>query len=218
MKKRIIIAIALLVLLTTISSKHEIVITKFNLEEIKIENNSIIKEKEIKKLLFPIYNKNLLFLSNYEIEKALKQNSFIESFKIKKKYPSTLKIEIYEKKPIAIIFKKQEKFYLSEKIELIKFKKIEKYKELPYIFGNEKNFKELYLNLKKISFPFNIVKKYTLFELNRWDIETVNNKLIKLSPERYLDNLKNFLDIRDKKNFKKYKVFDYRLENQLILN
>jgi cell division protein FtsQ len=218
MKKRIIIAIALLVLLTTISSKHEIVITKFNLEEIKIENNSIIKEKEIKKLLFPIYNKNLLFLSNYEIEKALKQNSFIESFKIKKKYPSTLKIEIYEKKPIAIIFKKQEKFYLSEKIELIKFKKIEKYKELPYIFGNEKNFKELYLKLKKISFPFNIVKKYTLFELNRWDIETVNNKLIKLSPERYLDNLKNFLDIRDKKNFKKYKVFDYRLENQLILN
>ena len=218
MKKRIIIAIALLVLLTTISSKHEIVITKFNLEEIKIENNSIIKEKEIKKLLFPIYNKNLLFLSNYEIEKALKQNSFIESFKIKKKYPSTLKNEIYEKKPIAIIFKKQEKFYLSEKIELIKFKKIEKYKELPYIFGNEKNFKELYLKLKKISFPFNIVKKYTLFELNRWDIETVNNKLIKLSPERYLDNLKNFLDIRDKKNFKKYKVFDYRLENQLILN
>ena len=85
MKKRIIIAIALLVLLTTISSKHEIVITKFNLEEIKIENNSIIKEKEIKKLLFPIYNKNLLFLSNYEIEKALNQNSFIESFKIKKK-------------------------------------------------------------------------------------------------------------------------------------
>ena len=58
-----------------------------------------------------------------------------------KKYPSTLKIKIYEKKPIAIIFKKKEKFYLSEKIELISFKKIEKYKELPYIFGNEKNFK-----------------------------------------------------------------------------
>ena len=141
MKKRIIIAIALLILLTTINSKQEIVFTKFNLEEIRIENNFIIKEKEIKKLLFPIYNKNLLFLSNHEIERALKQNSFIESFKIKKKYPSTLKVEIYEKKPIAIIFKKQEKFYLSEKIELIKFKKIEEYKELPYIFGNEKNFK-----------------------------------------------------------------------------
>ena len=218
MSKRIIIAIALLILLTTINSKQEIVFTKFNLEEIRIENNFIIKEKEIKKLLFPIYNKNLLFLSNHEIERALKQNSFIESFKIKKKYPSTLKVEIYEKKPIAIIFKKQEKFYLSEKIELIKFKKIEEYKELPYIFGNEKNFKELYFNLKKIKFPFSIVKKYTLFELNRWDIETVNNKLVKLSPERYLDNLKNFLNIRNKKNFKKYKVFDYRLENQLILN
>ncbi len=218
MKKRTIFAIALLVLLTTFNSKHGIEITKFNLQKIEIENNFILKEKEIKKLLFPIYNKNLLFLSNHEIKKALKQNSFIESFEIKKKYPSTLKIEIYEKKPIAIIFKKKEKFYLSDKIELVKFKKIEKYEGLPYIFGNEKDFKELHLNLKKISFPFNIVKKYILFDLNRWDIETVNNQLVKLPPDKYLNNLKNFLNIRNKKNFQKYKVFDYRLENQLILN
>ena len=218
MKKRYIIAITLLVFLSTINTKQEITITKFNLKEIKIENNSIVNESEIKQLLFPIYNKNLLFLNNREIKNLLMQISFIDSFKIKKKYPNTLKIKIYEKIPIAIILKKKEKFYLSENIELISFKNIGKYKELPYIFGNEKSFKNLYINLKKINFPFSIIKKFTLFELNRWDIETINNQLIKLPPDGYLENLENYLDIRNKKNFIKYKVFDYRLENQLILN
>lgn len=217
MKKRLIIAVALLVLLTTINTKQEIIISKFNIKEIRIDNNFILKEKELKKLLSQIYDKNLIFLSNNEIEKSLMKNNYIESFKIKKIYPNTLKIKIYEKKPIAILFKKKKKFYLSEKMEIIQFRKIKNYRELPYVFGNEKNFKKFYTDLKKIDFPFNIIQKYTLFEFNRWDIETVSDKLIKLPPENYLKSLKNFLDIRDKNNFKKYKVFDYRIENQLIL-
>ena len=217
MKKRLIIAVALLVLLTTINTKQEIIISKFNIKEIRIDNNFILKDKELKKLLSQIYDKNLIFLSNNEIEKSLMKNNFIESFKIKKIYPNTLKIKIYEKKPIAILFKKKKKFYLSEKMEIIQFRKIKNYRELPYVFGNEKNFKKFYTDLKKIDFPFNIIQKYTLFEFNRWDIETVSDKLIKLPPENYLKSLKNFLDIRNKNNFKKYKVFDYRIENQLIL-
>ena len=99
MKKRIVIGLGLLILLTTITSQQKIVISKFNLKEINIENNILTKKKDIKKLLFPIYNKNLIFLENLEIEKALMQNSFIESFEIKKKYPNTLTIKIFEKKP-----------------------------------------------------------------------------------------------------------------------
>ena len=217
MKKRLIIAVALLVLLTTINTKQEIIISKFNIKEIRIDNNFILKEKELKKLLSQIYDKNLIFLSNNEIEKLIMKNNYIESFKIKKIYPNTLKIKIYEKKPIAILFKKKKKFYLSEKMEIIQFRKIKNYRELPYVFGNEKNFKKFYTDLKKIDFPFNIIQKYTLFEFNRWDIETVSDKLIKLPPENYLKSLKNFLDIKNKNNFKKYKVFDYRIENQLIL-
>ena len=112
MKKRLIIAVALLVLLTTINTKQEIIISKFNIKEIRIDNNFILKEKELKKTLSQIYDKNLIFLSNNEIEKSLKKNNFIESFKIKKIYPNTLKIKIYEKKPIAILFKKKKKILL----------------------------------------------------------------------------------------------------------
>ena len=110
MKKRTVIAFALLILFSTIISQNEIEITKFKLEKIQIENNSILKEKDIKELLAPFYGRSLIFLRYEEIEKALMQNSFIESFNIKKKYPQSLKIEIFEKQPIAILFNKKKNF------------------------------------------------------------------------------------------------------------
>ena len=84
MKKRTIIAIALLILFTTISTKQKIIISKFNLKEILVSNNFLVKDKDIKFLLTPIYNKNLIFLKNSEIKKLLLEENFIESFKLKK--------------------------------------------------------------------------------------------------------------------------------------
>ncbi len=217
MNKRIVIAITLLILLTTITTQPKIFISKFNLKEISIENNFLLEKKEIKKLLMPIYDKNLLFLKNKEIENILIQDSFIESFTIKKKYPSTLNIKVFEKKPIAILFNKKSKFYLSEKIDLIEFKNIQNYQNLPYIFGNKDEFKILYNVLAKIDFPLNEIKKYTLYEANRWDLETKNNKIIKLPSKNYVESLKNYLKIKNIENFKKYNIYDYRIKSQLIL-
>ena len=217
MKKRIVIAIALLILFSTITAQLKIEITKFNLKKIQIKNNSILNEKDIKELLISLYEKNLIFLSYSEIEKALMQNSFIESFNIRKKYPQSLHIEIFEKQPVAILFNKKEKFYLSDKSELIKFIKDPKFKDLPYVIGEPKKFKILFETLKKLNFPINSVKKYVLYESNRWDIEIKNNQIIKLPEVNYNDSLKNYLSLANKNEFKKYKVFDFRINNQLIL-
>jgi cell division protein FtsQ len=217
MKNRIIIAVILLILLTTITIKENITISKFDLKKINIENTYLINEKEIRKLLDPIYNKNLIFLNNSEIEQALMQNNIIKSFYIKKKYPDTLEIKIIEKKPIAILFFNKKKFYLSENIELIDFKKIKGYENLPYIFGNKEEFKVIFNNLKRIDFPISLVKKFILFEINRWDLETYDNKVIKLPINNYIESLKNYLTLVEKDIFKKYKLFDYRISNQLIL-
>ena len=88
---------------------------------------------------------------------------------------------------------------------------------LPYVLGNKDDFKIFYDNLRKIKFPFNSVKKYILYENNRWDLETLNNKTIKLSPQNYKDNLEHYLNLINKKEFKKYNLYDYRIKNQLIL-
>ena len=217
MKKRIVIAIALLILFSTITAQLKIEITKFNLKKIQIKNNSILNEKDIKELLIPLYEKNLIFLSYSEIEKALMQNSFIESFNIKKKYPQSLKIEIFEKQPVAILFNKKEKFYLSDKSELIKFIEDPKFKDLPYVIGEPKKFKILYETLKKLDFPLKSVKKYILYESNRWDVEIKNKQIIKLPVINYNESVKNYLSLVNKNEFKKYKIFDFRINNQLIL-
>ena len=217
MKKRLVIALFLIILLTTIDSKQSFVISKFNLKTIIIENNLLLKDKDIKSLLIPFYNRNLIFLDNKEVKKALLQNSFIESFNIKKKYPNSLKIEIFEKKPIAILLNKKNKFYLSEKIELIEFKNLPNYQNLPYVLGNKSDFKIFYNNLKKINFPLDLVNKYILYETNRWDLETKNNRVLKLPADNYIKSLENFLNIKSKNDFKKFELFDYRINNQLIL-
>ena len=216
MKKKTVIAIALLLLFSTITLQ-KIEISKFNIKEIEIENNFILKENEIKKLLIPLYEKNLFFLSNAEIENALMQNSFIESFNIKKKYPQILRIKIFEKKPIAIVFYKKKNYYLSKKIELIEFTKLPKYEDLPYVIGDYKKFKELFVILEKLNFPLYTVKRFALYESNRWDIETKNNQIIKLPVINFEESLNNYLNMNTKSEFKKYRIFDFRINNQLIL-
>lgn len=217
MKNRLIIAIALFITLSTVSSQQKIVFSKFKLKEINVENNFLIKEKEIKELLIPVIDKNLIFLAHSDVEELLIKNSLIESFNIKKKYPNSLQIKIFEKKPIAILLDKQNKFYISEKIDLIEFDKLIDDKNLPYVLGNREEFEVFYNSLKTINFPFEIIKKYTLFETNRWDLETMNKKIIKLPPENYIRSLENYLNLRNDDNFEKYLVFDFRIQDQLIL-
>ena len=118
----------------------------------------------------------------------------------KKKYPKTLKIKIYEKKPIAIFIKKEKKFYLSENIDLIEFKELKNYYDLPYVYGNVKEFKTFYNDLKKIKFPFNQLIKIQLFDSKRWDMETLDNKLIRLPPKNYKESLENYIQLKNKNN------------------
>ena len=88
MKRRLLIAITLLLIFTTYKPQSLFSITKFNIQEIIIENNSILEDFKIKKDLINIYNKNLIFLSTLDIKEILKKNTFIDSFVVKKINPN----------------------------------------------------------------------------------------------------------------------------------
>ncbi len=100
---------------------------------------------------------------------------------------------------------------------MIEFNNLPKYQNLPYVFGNRDDFEIFYNNLKQINFPLNIIEKYTFYETKRWDLKTKNNKVIKLPSENYTKSLKSFLKLKDNNSFENYKLFDYRISNQLIL-
>ena len=63
-----------------------------------------------------------------------------------------------------------------------------------------------------------MIKSFHHFEIGRWDIVLNDEKVIKLPKENYVKMLQNFLLIRDNDNFDKYKIFDYRIKDQLILH
>ena len=191
--------------------------TNLKIEEIIIENNSILQNTTIKKSLSKLYETNLFTLNKKKISDELQELNFVDSFAVKKIYPNKLKIRIFEKKPIAIIHHKDEKKYFTNKAELIDFTEIEKFKQLPLVFGDREKFKILYLNLKKNKFPLDSIKKFYLFETNRWDLVTKKNQTIRLPAKDYIQSLENFIFLKDQDNFQKYKIFDYRINQQLIL-
>ena len=84
-------------------------------------------------------------------------------------------------------------------------------------FEDLEKFKIFYNDLKKINFPLDKIKKYILLETNRWDLETKDNKILKLPIENYIFSLENYLKLESNNSFQKYKTFDYRIYNQLIL-
>ena len=100
---------------------------------------------------------------------------------------------------------------------MIGFFNIDKFKDLPIVFGDKDNLILSIKFLKSINFPLYQVKRFYFFEFKRWDLITYDNQTIKLPVENYDQSLINFLKIKDKHNFKKYQIFDYRIKNQLIL-
>ena len=59
------------------------------------------------------YESNLLILNKEKIDKILRENELIEYIEFRKIYPSKLVVKIFEKKTIAIINYKQNKFFLT---------------------------------------------------------------------------------------------------------
>ncbi len=219
MKKSLAGFCLLFILLTSYIPKFELNTNlRFSINEIKLDGNFVLKDEEIIKRLNFLYKENLFFLNTEKIEKNLKKETFIGSYKIKKIYPDTLKLTIIEKVPIAILLNKKKKFYISDKGDLMNFADIEIYKGLPTVFGNKEKFYILYKDLKDIEFPLEKIKSFYYFESGRWDLITLESKVIKLPVGDYLLSLNNYMKSINDKGFNDYKIYDYRIKNQLILN
>ena len=218
MKKKLFVGLILFIFLSTYKLENNYNILKvFNIKKIEIKNNWILDDNAIQKDLNFLYQKNIFFLNEKEIKESIEKNNFIESFEIKKIYPSSIKIKIFEKKPIAILYDKKKKFFYTDKGDVIKYLYIEKFENLPTVFSDQDNFNFFYKQLVKINFPINQIKSFYFFEANRWDLLTKNNKTIKLPIKNYEKSLKSFLRVNKKDDFAKFKVFDYRINGQLIL-
>ncbi len=212
-------SLLLMVTLTTFNPNYFSGFKFFKIKKIDVKNLKILDKKKIKGLfLNELSDTNLLIIDEKKINKILKDNELIDFIELRKIYPSKLEIVIHEKEVIAIINKKQDVFYLTRKGEEIKFFKNLELEKLPNIFGKQKNFLEVYSALLQLEFPISNIKSFYHFEIGRWDIILKENKVIKLPVKNFIESLKNYMELKKKINFENYSIFDYRINNQLILN
>ena len=189
----------------------------FPIKKIKIENTSILDSVELKNKFEFLRNASLFFLKKDQIIEVTNKYDFISSIQIKKKYPNTIIISVFEEKPIATEIIEKKRYYLTEKGKKINFIEIKAFKNLPVIFGDHKNFSSFFNELKKNNFKINNIKAFYYFDAGRWDIVLHNGKTIKLPQTNYESILMEIKSTLNNSSFSKYTVFDYRIKNQLIL-
>ena len=193
--------------------------TLFKIQNIEIVNNFLIKTNTIEEKLSKIYNKNIFLVQKKDIEEPLNKISFLEKIEVKRKYPDTIIVKIFETKPIAILFKNKVKYLLDSSSNLILLDGNKNFDNLPNIFGEKaENYFINFLNdLEKNNFPINNIKNYYYFQIGRWDIQLLNNKTIKLPHDNINEAIKKTIELLERGDFKNYNIIDLRVDGKIIV-
>jgi cell division protein FtsQ len=183
-------------------------VNDINITGLDIKNKlSLLKEIEN-------FNLNNIFLINkIELKDKIESNTLVENYSIFKRYPSSLDINIEKTKFLAKINKNGQIFYIGSNGKFIKNNSLNN--ELPFIFGNPKLFE--FFNIKKIidksEISYSEIKNFYFFPSKRWDIELMDNTLIKLPNDNINLALNLAIEFLDD-----HKFIDARIQNQIILN
>ena len=226
MKKlyKIILLLTILIFLTTYSPNKVVFFNKnnnffFRIQNIEITNNNKINKTDIINKLNHIYNKNILFISNNDISEPLKTVNYLAKIEVKKKYPDTIVIKIYETKPVGILFKNNTKYIIDTQSHLITFNDNLVNNNFPNIFGKdaEKDFINFFEQLKNNKFPRKKVKNYYYFQVDRWDVKLTNNQIIKFPSKKRKEAIQQFVKLLNHKDFENYKVIDLRIHGKIVV-
>ena len=226
MKKlyRIILLLAAFIFLTTYNPKEFNAFPKkknlfFKIQNIEIINNHLIRENEIVERLAHIYEKNILFIERNDVERPLKSIDFLEKIEVKKTYPNTITIKVYETKPIAILFKKNHKYLLDSSSNLITFNENMLIDNFPSVFGKgaEQDFINFYNQLKNNNFPNQKIKNFYYFQIGRWDLKLLNDLIIKFPASKIIEAIQQSVELLTRKDFENYNVIDLRIHGKIVV-
>ena len=226
MKKlyRIILLLAAFIFLTTYNPNEFNAFPKkknlfFKIQNIEIINNHLIRENDIVERLAHIYEKNILFIERNDVERPLKSIDFLEKIEVKKTYPNTITIKVYETKPIAILFKKNHKYLLDSSSNLITFSENMLIDDFPSVFGEgaEQDFINFYNQLENNNFPNQKIKNFYYFQIGRWDLKLLNDLIIKFPASKIIEAIQQSVELLTRKDFENYNVIDLRIHGKIVV-
>tara|TARA_B100001167_G_scaffold74660_1_gene44474 strand:- start:398 stop:1084 length:687 start_codon:yes stop_codon:yes gene_type:complete len=219
----ILLLIAFIFLSTYNPNKFNLISEKsnslFEIQNIIIINNFLLTKTTVNEKLSRIYNKNIFLIKRKDIESLLKDIDFLKEIEVKKKYPNTLIVKIFETKPVAILFKDKNKYLLDNSSNLISYVSNMNFNHLPSVFGNdaENHFVYFFNQLENNNFPSKKIKNFYYFQIGRWDLQLLNNKIIKLPPNNTDDAIKKSVELLNREDFKNYNIIDLRVDGKIIV-
>jgi len=189
------------------------------IKKMEIVNNYLIKESDIAEKLKNIYGMNIFSIKRKDIEDPLKEINFFEKVEVKKKYPNTIIVKIFETQPTAILYKNKAKYLLDSSSNLIKFEKNINFDKLPNIFGEgAKNYFMYFFNqLKDNNFPIEKVNKFYFFQIGRWDLQLAGGKIIKFPNNNVVEAIKKSIELLGREDFKSYNIIDLRVGGKTVV-
>jgi len=143
----------------------------------------------------------------------------LEKIEVKKKYPNTIIIKVYETNPVAILFKENSKYLLDSSSNLIPFNENMLYDDLPSIFGEkaEQDFINFFDQLVNNNFPKQRVKNFYYFQIGRWDLELLNNQIIKFPASKIPEAIQQSVKLLARKDFGNYNIIDLRIHGKIVV-
>ena len=216
--KRILIYLLLLILFGSINNKHFTNISFFKIKNMKLVGLNDMEKMNLLLEFEEIRNKNIFFLQKNKLIKILNSNDLIETFMIYKRYPSDINIIVQKTTFLANIKILDENFLIGSNKRLIKSKLSNP--NLPTVLGNPslKDFFLLNDNILKSSIKLSDIKKLYFFPSKRWDLELNSGIFIKLPMNDPINSLNKYFQIKSLPQFNDVKIFDMRVENQIIVN
>ena len=71
--------------------------------------------------------------------------------------------------------------------------------------------------LKNSNFPTKSIKKFYFFQIGRWDLQLVNNKIIKLPHNNVEEAIKKSIELLGRSDFENYNIIDLRIDGKVIV-
>ena len=177
--KNIILLIIFFLFLTSYQIKKINIFTFFKVNEVEFIGSKNFEENLKDDLTNSLNNKSLFNITKKEISNIVKKSQWIESYKIKKKYPKKISIIFFEYKPVATFQIESKSFLINSKFKLTN--KLANFNnDLIQITGEYRP--KQFQNIYNIIIKSEIYKKVKIIKFNnlkRWDIYLKNNALIK---------------------------------------
>ena len=211
---KIILYIILFFFLVSINNRNLGRIDFFEIKNIKFTGHKIFDENELKNYKFI----NIFNLNKDLIKNQIYQNNKIETLEIFKKYPSELIINIKKTNFLANLNIEGKIYFIGTNHKFIQSDFIDP--SLPTVFGKSsiEDFFRLYEYISNSDLKFTDIKYLYFYPSKRWDLEFKNGNILKLPFIITKNTLSHYFEISQSEKFKKKKIFDMRIKNQLIVN